>query len=567
MNLLFRVLYAAHCKSTHHKLALDALRFLSGPDVEKWRRLFLKQHAPFLQGAKEPDTKFRDFQNHVVHVEQNNWGGAAKAAELWYGRAVQQLRRGDWVNGVYAAGICSHYYTDPIQPFHTGQSPAEQNIHRAAEWSITKSYADLWAIAERENFFVDVAVPSGSQWLREMVHAGAATSHPYYDELIEHYDFAAGSKNPPKGLDDHSRRVLAKLIAYAVVGFSRILGQLIREANVTPPDVSLTLETVVSTLNVPVAYVVKQIADRQERAQVKAMFDEYQRTGRVVETLDEDERTIQRLVAERDGVPIESSSPVAVPRTETATEKQQQVSRVTQSHMPAAPLSKETLEEMITGAPPRSTSSLLSSSPTSASSPPLPQLAADLAAVAASLAPKKVEAVDDAANAPIRDITTSTESSSIPEKPAAAPRTYLSPDADIVDAPSIGPKMAERFYACGLNTVRDLLIADPDRACVALNIKQLTPELFRIWQSQAQLCCDIPGLRGHDAQILVACGYRDVAAVAAADHDSLTKAAIAIVSSPAGQRVLRGSNPPDADEVAFWIQSAQSRTPSQRAAA
>ncbi len=557
-------------------MALDALRFLSGPDIEKWRRLFLKQHVPYLQGAKEPDTKFRDFQNHVVHVEQNNWGGAAKSAELWFERAVTQLRRGDWVNGVYAAGILSHYYTDPIQPFHTGQSQAEQNIHRAAEWSITKSYADLWAIAERDNFFVDVEVPAGSQWLREMVHAGAATSHPYYDELIEHYDFAAGSKNPPKGLDDHSRRILARLIAYAVVGFSRILGRLIREASVTPPDVNLTLETVVSTINVPVAYVVKQIADRQERAQVKAMFDEYQRTGRVSETLDEDSRTIQRLVAERDG-------------TQQAASQQQQPRR----EALAPSLSPARSSSQRPSLSPAATSSLLdrasdaivthsaSSAPDAQSSQteslaaespsPLPKLADDLAAAVASLAPKARES-EPINESPVPVSTTAADDEPMPvveQKPAreAAPRTYLSPTNDIVDAPSIGPKMAERFYACGLNTVRDLLTADPDRACVALNIKQLTPDLFRIWQSQAQLCCDIPGLRGHDAQILVACGYRTVEAIAAADHDALTKAAIAIVSSPAGQRVLRGSNPPDADEVAFWIQSAQTRTQSQRAAA
>ncbi len=513
MNLLFRVLYAAHCKSTHHKLALDALRFLSCPNVEDWRRLFLKQHVPYLQGAKEPDTKFRDFQNHVVHVEQNNWGGAAKAAELWYGRAVQQLRRGDWVNGVYAAGILSHYYTDPIQPFHTGQSQAEQNIHRAAEWSITKSYADIWAIAEKENYFADVEVPSGSNWLTEMVHAGAATSHPYYDELIKHYDFAAGSKNPPKGLDDHSRRVLAKLIAYAVVGFSRVLARLIRDANVAAPQVSLSIETVVASLNVPIAYVTKQLADRNERVAVKAMFDEYQRTGKVVESLDDDEKAIRRMVAERDG-----TAPTPQP-------------------VKAAPKKLEDVPQRAVMAPavePRVFE------PAPARAEVRPSLASEVAQTAE---PKPAVAEPSVESNDAAEVRTQ--------------RRYLTLEADIVDAPSIGPKMAERFYAVGLNRVSDLLSSDPERACEALAIKQLTPELFKIWQSQAQLCCDIPGLRGHDAQILVACGYRTADAVANADHAELTKAAIGIVSSPAGQRVLRGSNPPDAEEVAFWIQSAR----------
>lgn len=47
MNLLFRVLFAAHCRSTHHKLALDALRHLECPRAERWRSLFLKHYAVY----------------------------------------------------------------------------------------------------------------------------------------------------------------------------------------------------------------------------------------------------------------------------------------------------------------------------------------------------------------------------------------------------------------------------------------------------------------------------------------------------------------------------------------
>ena len=34
MSLLFRVIYAAHCRSTHHKLAMDALNFLECDEQE-----------------------------------------------------------------------------------------------------------------------------------------------------------------------------------------------------------------------------------------------------------------------------------------------------------------------------------------------------------------------------------------------------------------------------------------------------------------------------------------------------------------------------------------------------
>ena len=52
MNLLFRIVYAAHANGTHHKLALDALRHLENPDAERWRRLFLAHSEVYLEGSK-----------------------------------------------------------------------------------------------------------------------------------------------------------------------------------------------------------------------------------------------------------------------------------------------------------------------------------------------------------------------------------------------------------------------------------------------------------------------------------------------------------------------------------
>lgn len=73
MNLLFRVLFASECRSTHHKLAMDALRHLRGRHADKWRNLFLKHHKEYLEGSKAPDTSFKDFRNHVLHVRDNYW--------------------------------------------------------------------------------------------------------------------------------------------------------------------------------------------------------------------------------------------------------------------------------------------------------------------------------------------------------------------------------------------------------------------------------------------------------------------------------------------------------------
>ena len=108
MSLLFNVLFAWKCKSTHHKLALDALTQLRGPDAQRWENLFLKNVEPFLEGSKAPDDRFKDFRNHVLHVSENYWGGAVAAATQWYGMTVESLRAEDWTTAVYRAGVLSH---------------------------------------------------------------------------------------------------------------------------------------------------------------------------------------------------------------------------------------------------------------------------------------------------------------------------------------------------------------------------------------------------------------------------------------------------------------------------
>ena len=79
-STLFNVLFVWKCSSTHHKLALDALNQIRGDAAENWRNLCLKNIETYLDGSKAPDNKFKDFKNHVLHVRDNNWGGAVEAS-------------------------------------------------------------------------------------------------------------------------------------------------------------------------------------------------------------------------------------------------------------------------------------------------------------------------------------------------------------------------------------------------------------------------------------------------------------------------------------------------------
>ena len=152
-------------------------------------------------------------------------------------------------------------------------------------------------------------------------------------------------------------------------------------------------------------------------------------------------------------------------------------------------------------------------------------------------------------------------------EPAAAEwKHYLDWDSPVVDGPSIGPKTAKRVAKHGIKTVNDLLAADAKRLAKSLNDRRITAETVTDWQDQARLMCQIPNLRGHDSQILVACGYRDAADVKRSDAKSMFKTVGPFANSKEGARMLRSSKVPDLAEVTDWIAwSQQLRTRSTAA--
>jgi len=133
-------------------------------------------------------------------------------------------------------------------------------------------------------------------------------------------------------------------------------------------------------------------------------------------------------------------------------------------------------------------------------------------------------------------------------------RFYLESDAGVVDAPSIGPRSAERLEAVGVVTVSDLLAADPEDVAKRLKNKRMSAKLIREWQQQTALVCRVPQLRGHDAQILVGVGVTNVEQLASMDAQDLWSQVEPFTKSNAGKRIIRSSKAPDFEEVFHWIQ-------------
>jgi predicted flap endonuclease-1-like 5' DNA nuclease len=533
MSLALDIIYAAHARGTHHKLALDALAYLNEPDGPRWQRLFMKHAALYVQGSKAPDNEFKDFQNHVLHVRDGYWGGATDKVENWYHHLVKALAGERWSEAAWAAGVLSHYYTDPIHPFHTAQSEAENNIHRACEWSINRSYDALARMAREEMGEIRAAPGEGQAWLRAFVVEGAERSNQYYEKLIAHYDITRGVVEPTEGLDVVGRRIVAELIGYATRGFAALLDRAIREAKVSPPEVSLALDVAGALLLLPKKWIKTRAENSEDRRAVEAMFDELKATGTVEKNLPEDERVLRQayasdvLVRDLEKREKDRGNVVAMPSRYHRGYWSNGEAYATAA-VPAAPAGEIGKPRLVKPA---------ETAPAPAPAPPT-----------ISALPAEAEQS--------RETATTVIQAEFGERLGAQPRVYLQPSDDVERAPSIGPKMAERLYAVGIKTVADLFAADPDKLSLALDHRNVYDETIADWQDQARLVCSVPGLRGTHAQLLVGAGYRSRDAVADAAEDKLCASVLAFAISPEGQRILRDGNPPDIERIKGWLKSA-----------
>ncbi len=596
MSLLFRVLYAVHATGTHHKLAFDGLRRLEGPQAEAWRRVFLKHADVLMIGAKAPDDSFKDFKNHVLHPRDDFWGGAPVKAREWYNQTVDALTKEDWQTAAYAAGVLSHYVTDPGHPFHTAQSEAENCIHRAFEWSTAKSYDALKAIANADARR-EIAIPDADNWLERLICEAANAANAHYEKLIAHYDINRGVVDPPSGLDDVARRIVGELIGCASALFATILQHAITASKATPPDVNLTLDTVLATLKIPAKLLLKRIADTGERRLIERMYDELKATGTVEENLPADDRMVRDLhkaevVAKRPTVDGGDKFP-RQPRdiADQTIDRRAGTKRMTMGPVPrpvapvtpvegvpsVAPIGREVpVQEPPRPAPRavnstaplppvvRRTDPIASTGPVIEKAPPSlrPQVTAPVAVTA--LPPKATPAPI----APVQTLAAAIASVGppaahlilAPTQPAltSGPRIYLTPAHDIVDAPSIGPRMAERLRPLGFKTVADLLNARPEVVAEKLELREVDAAMVRDWQDQSRLVCTVPALRGTHAQLLIGAGYRTAAAIAATAADKLCADILAFAASANGMRVLRQGDPPDIEKIKSWLDNARS---------
>jgi predicted flap endonuclease-1-like 5' DNA nuclease len=523
-----RLVLDSVCRSNHHRIAVLALTHLAGETGEAWRNVFLKHHKRYLEGAKAPDELFRDFRNHVLHVRDNDWGGAREAAREWYRRTVRALKEQDWAHAAWCAGVMSHYAVDPIQPFHTHQSEEEGVVHRALESALSRGFPELHAIIENELGWPDVPMPQGDDWLEKMIRTGAAIATKHYETVLDHYDIEAGHRRPEDGLDQELKDIFAALIGYASVMLARVLDRAIHEAAIAPPNVSLTLDSLGIVLATPGRALAKRAEYVAERRLVASQYAEFRMTGKVRETLSEDDKVVRRLHAEEvlkiNLATLDSQWP-----RETGTKNGQGAkARIAGKKRKPAPVL--TLETPAPAAPKKVEAAAPPAKKADKPQKPTPEKVAKPAKAESKPAPKAA--------------------------PAAKIRAALSREASVVDAPSIGPKTAGRLNLIGVKTVGDLLELSPDDAAARIKQGHINARVIKDWQAQALLACTVPELSALGAQLLVGAGVSTVDDLASADPDFLVDAIAMFAASDEGERALRGQPVPDRDRLKFWIEAA-----------
>ena len=126
--------------NTHHFIAFKVVQSMG----EDWKNVFLANIEELLKGSKDPDKKFKNWENHVFHPPE--WGGAPDAAERWYNKLKEDLRAKKWKEVSYDLGVLSHYIGDGLHTLHTGQTKEEPKVHKFHEFGTStslKKYDDI----------------------------------------------------------------------------------------------------------------------------------------------------------------------------------------------------------------------------------------------------------------------------------------------------------------------------------------------------------------------------------------------------------------------------------------
>jgi len=174
-----------------------------------WKDAFEFFSAEVKSGAVTPDMVWQDWDNHLYYPETGE-KTAHLAVERWFGYMRGNLSIGAWEEGMFAAGVLSHYFSDPNIPVHTdsywpGHSALEADIN-----------------VHLSTFTLDVGSPELVDDPRQLLIDYATYAHQFFDDC--HTLYPTGDIPDPSPLDANATfyDIIETQLERAVFGFRNL---------------------------------------------------------------------------------------------------------------------------------------------------------------------------------------------------------------------------------------------------------------------------------------------------------------------------------------------------------
>jgi hypothetical protein len=194
----------------------------------EWQEAFEFFAAQLKAGSITPDVVWQDWDNHLYypHTEEHS---AHLAVERWFGFMQNNLSVGAWNDAMFAAGVMSHYFTDPNIPVHTDENWAG---HSALETDIN------YHLATFSPTIGDLAlVENPSHYLIQ--HATIA--HDYYDECRTRYPTGTIPSPSPLDNDPTFHGIIEGQLSNAITGLRNLWYTAIQDLD--PPTIPTGTQT------------------------------------------------------------------------------------------------------------------------------------------------------------------------------------------------------------------------------------------------------------------------------------------------------------------------------------
>ena len=281
MSLLSKIVRKYHCRNTYQRFAIDALAHVQTDAGRRLANWLLRHYRLYLLGAIDPDRRFKDYQNQVIHADQGYWGGAPRVAHQWYDRLQTHLTRGEYTHAARAAGVLCHYFTDPTEPLHTAYSTRESVVHRP----LANSYDSLLKLWKSNPNRIVHRLPEGHGWLEAAMVNSARIANRRFNLLVDSYQLNAALKNPEDGLTTGMRVAIAEAMGLAITGWARVIERAAYDCETLLehklPTPHSTMPYFFSVSCIPIGWWQHRVARCIEETEVKKLAKEYRRHGRL----------------------------------------------------------------------------------------------------------------------------------------------------------------------------------------------------------------------------------------------------------------------------------------------